>query len=38
MYFLAPGNSNEESGGGSTSLKKALASSEKEACSLTVLR
>ena len=37
MYFLARWNSNEESGGGSTSLKKALASSEKEACSRTVL-
>ena len=29
---------NYESGGGSTSLKKALASREKEACGLTVLR
>jgi hypothetical protein len=29
---------NYESGGGSTSLKKALASTEKEACGLTVLR
>ncbi|MEG3923687.1 MULTISPECIES: transposase [unclassified Microcoleus] len=29
---------NYESGGGSTSLKKALANREKEACSLTILR
>jgi hypothetical protein len=37
MYFLARGNSNEESGGGSGSLKTALASREKEAWGLTVL-
>ena len=36
MYFLARWNSNEESGGGSTSLKKPLVSREKEACGLTV--
>ena len=29
---------NYESGGGSTSLKKALAKREKEACGITVLR
>ena len=37
MYFVVRAQGNEESGGGSGSLKTALASREKEAWGLTVL-